>query len=278
MSNAITSTATPLDLLQKQASSLVSGLKDLVKEEETPEASPFEKFSRTPQDFETHTAKTGEVKPGLEELDKLAEPSLTKYQATKHLGRIDGFIPASIGVHGSERQIHSGDLVISTSQPGTDEIVSTRISILNEVDAQVLDPAVRDAADGPVTSLEKLAAKIDELPGISAQLNKGRLSVTSDNPTTKFTIEDHGTGLLQQMGGENVEVREAFDRFVGTTFYGQMLSAMRKTVQEPAYFHGGRAEEMFRNQLDAVLAEELTKAGNGEFSEALYQAQFNAVA
>jgi hypothetical protein len=35
---------------------------------------------------------------------------------------------------------------------------------------------------------------------------------------------------------------------------------------------------MFRNQLDAVLAEELTKAGSGEYSEALYEAQFNAVA
>lgn len=55
----------------------------------------------------------------------------------------------------------------------------------------------------------------------------------------------------------DVEARETFDQFVGETFVGQMLSALRKTTGKAAYFHGGRAEEVFREQLDQTLAKEL---------------------
>lgn len=55
--------------------------------------------------------------------------------------------------------------------------------------------------------------------------------------------------------------REVFDDFVGQTFYGQMLGAMRQSQKKPAYFHGGRAEEVFQQQLDQILAESMTKAG-----------------
>ena len=34
-----------------------------------------------------------------------------------------------------------------------------------------------------------------------------------------------------------------------------MLKAMRSTVDKPAYFHGGQAEEVFRSQLDQHLAD-----------------------
>ncbi|HEU0068949.1 MAG TPA: hypothetical protein VFQ26_06760, partial [Nitrospiraceae bacterium] len=44
-------------------------------------------------------------------------------------------------------------------------------------------------------------------------------------------------------------LREVFDEFVGQSFYQQLLGAMRKTVNKPAYFHGGRAEEVFQGQL-----------------------------
>ena len=67
------------------------------------------------------------------------------------------------------------------------------------------------------------------------------------------------------------ELREAFDRFVGTTFYGQMLSSMRKTVGKPAYFHGGRAEEVFTAQLDQQLAEQMTQATRGQVSGAMFE-------
>lgn len=69
---------------------------------------------------------------------------------------------------------------------------------------------------------------------------------------------------------EDKEVREAFDQFVGETFFGQMLKAMRKTVDKPAYFHGGQAEEMFRSQLDQMLAEKMSEASAGSFTDSMY--------
>ena len=51
---------------------------------------------------------------------------------------------------------------------------------------------------------------------------------------------------LQAADAEGGKLREAFDSFVGETFYGQMLKEMRKTVGKSAYFDGGRAEEIFR--------------------------------
>ena len=66
------------------------------------------------------------------------------------------------------------------------------------------------------------------------------------------------------------QLREAFDQFVGETFYGQMLSSMRKTLGKPAYFHGGRAEEIFQGQLDQVLGEQLAKASADSFTGPMF--------
>ncbi len=69
----------------------------------------------------------------------------------------------------------------------------------------------------------------------------------------------------------DVELKEAFQDFVGQTFFSQMLSAMRKTVDKPAYLHGGRTEEVFQSQLDQVLAEKLSDASADTFSGPMYE-------
>jgi len=71
-------------------------------------------------------------------------------------------------------------------------------------------------------------------------------------------------------GDSDPELREAFDSFVGEAFYGQMLKAMRQTVKEPAYFHGGRTEEVFREHLDQVLSQEMTKANASDFTGPMF--------
>jgi peptidoglycan hydrolase FlgJ len=58
---------------------------------------------------------------------------------------------------------------------------------------------------------------------------------------------------------QDAQVRKAFDSFVGETFFGQMLKAMRQTQTKPAYFYGGRTEEIFQQQLDQVLAGKLSR-------------------
>ena len=67
------------------------------------------------------------------------------------------------------------------------------------------------------------------------------------------------------------DLRETFDQFVGETFYGQMVKAMRKTVGKPAYFHGGRGEDVFQQQLDQLLVERITKSTSSQFTGPMFE-------
>lgn len=70
------------------------------------------------------------------------------------------------------------------------------------------------------------------------------------------------------------DVRKHFTQFVGEAFYGQMIKAMRSTVDKPAYFHGGRGEEVFQGQLDQQLATALTESSADKFTGPLFERQF----
>jgi peptidoglycan hydrolase FlgJ len=72
-------------------------------------------------------------------------------------------------------------------------------------------------------------------------------------------------------GKEQVELRQAFDSFVGETFFGQMIKAMRKSVGKPAYVHGGRAEEIFQEQLDQTLAKDMAHASADQFTGPMFE-------
>ncbi|EAQ82413.1 rod-binding protein [Blastopirellula marina] len=67
------------------------------------------------------------------------------------------------------------------------------------------------------------------------------------------------------------ELREKFDQFVGESLFGQMLKSMRKSVGKPAYFHGGRGEEVFQSQLDQLLVEKLSEASAQELSGPMFE-------
>jgi Rod binding domain-containing protein len=77
--------------------------------------------------------------------------------------------------------------------------------------------------------------------------------------------------LESAAASQSGELREVFNQFVGETFYGQMLKAMRQTVPKPAYFHGGRAEEAFQGQLDQVLAEKMSHSTADSFAQAMFE-------
>lgn len=70
------------------------------------------------------------------------------------------------------------------------------------------------------------------------------------------------------------ELREVYREFVGKTFFGQMLKSMRSSVGKPAYFHGGRAEEVFRGQLDQHLADHMTEASASKLADPMFAQQF----
>ena len=74
-----------------------------------------------------------------------------------------------------------------------------------------------------------------------------------------------------QGSGSPDELRERFTQFVGESFFGQMMKAMRSNVGKPAYFHGGRAEEVFQGQLDQKLSEHLTESSAEKFAEPMFE-------
>lgn len=67
---------------------------------------------------------------------------------------------------------------------------------------------------------------------------------------------------------------EAFDQFVGDTFFRQMLKSLRSTTGKPAFMHGGQAEEIFQSQLDELLISEMVDATRDSFSADLFEQQF----
>lgn len=66
------------------------------------------------------------------------------------------------------------------------------------------------------------------------------------------------------------ESQEAFRDFVGQTLFGQMLKSMRSTVGESAYFHGGQTEEIFQQQMDQVLVEEISDASAAQLADPMF--------
>lgn len=81
------------------------------------------------------------------------------------------------------------------------------------------------------------------------------------------------SGLLSEgsIGEGDDKVKEAFQDFVGQTFFGQMISSMRSTQGENAYFNGGRAEKIFQGQLDQVLSKELSDSSASQFADPMYK-------
>lgn len=98
-------------------------------------------------------------------------------------------------------------------------------------------------------------------------------TLAAASPTSLGLLQDRASGgeALSAADKASPELREAFTSFVGQTFYSQLLGSMRKTVDKPAYFHGGRAEEVFQGQLDQTLAEDMTKASADQFTGPMFE-------
>ncbi len=86
-------------------------------------------------------------------------------------------------------------------------------------------------------------------------------------------LRGHVATFEEQVEGAK-EARDTFRQFVGESFFGQMLKSMRSTLDKPAYFHGGQAEEAFQGQLDQVLSEEMTAASADKIADPMFRRQF----
>lgn len=96
------------------------------------------------------------------------------------------------------------------------------------------------------------------------------------NPAQLHPVKPLAPGMRtaeQELAGAN-ELKQAYTDFVGKTFYGEMLKSLRSTVDKPAYFHGGQAEEAFRSQLDQQLADHMSAASAGQLADPSFERQF----
>ena len=61
---------------------------------------------------------------------------------------------------------------------------------------------------------------------------------------------------------ERARLREASEQLVATAFVMPMLAKMRDSTLGSDMFHGGQAEDMFNQQLDTLLSEEIVRGSN----------------
>ena len=95
----------------------------------------------------------------------------------------------------------------------------------------------------------------------------GRESIAAES----IGAESIGAEKVPAVASDGEEMRKAFQDFVGQTLFGQMISSMRSTQEDAAYFNGGRAEKIFQGQLDQILSEELSEAGAASISDPMYK-------
>jgi hypothetical protein len=62
------------------------------------------------------------------------------------------------------------------------------------------------------------------------------------------------------------EFKQKFAEVFGETMYGVMFKALRESANKSVYFNGGRAEQIFGQQLDQLLAEKMARRDASKFN------------
>jgi peptidoglycan hydrolase FlgJ len=115
---------------------------------------------------------------------------------------------------------------------------------------------------GRVTGDEEGAAQAAEL--------ENNLRNLAESTTDAEPSELEGLSKARS-GKEEEPLREAFQNFVGQTFFSQMITSLRSTQEGSKYFNGGQAEKIFQGQLDQLLSEEITKASASQISDPMFR-------
>lgn len=70
---------------------------------------------------------------------------------------------------------------------------------------------------------------------------------------------------------KHAALKDAFQDFVGQTYFGQMIKSLRSAQDGAAYLNGGRAEEIFQGQFDQMLSEHLSEASAQSIADPMFQ-------
>ena len=68
----------------------------------------------------------------------------------------------------------------------------------------------------------------------------------------------------------HTRLREAINQTIGSVFFGPLLKTMRSSPLKSTVGHGGRGEDIFRAQLDGILAERAGTATQYELGDVLF--------
>jgi Rod binding domain-containing protein len=97
------------------------------------------------------------------------------------------------------------------------------------------------------------------------------MNAVASLPSTDRVAAHFSTSAAEKTPkAKDVETKEAFQQFVGETFYGMMLKQMRESVEQGPYMHGGQGEAIFQQQFDQILVERMSEASAHTFSEPMY--------
>lgn len=92
-----------------------------------------------------------------------------------------------------------------------------------------------------------------------------------------FSANKPAAGALRSLAADGNapqgkdEAREAFEQFVGETFFSQMIQSMRTSVGKAPYFHGGQGEEIFQKHLDQQFSQQMAKVSSEEIAEPMFK-------
>ncbi|WDQ16814.1 rod-binding protein [Rhodopirellula sp. P2] len=108
------------------------------------------------------------------------------------------------------------------------------------------------------------SSRLSSLQTPSAQLGPSAESKSALDALANSSSKEPGTEEAEPL-------KEAFGDFVGQTLFGSMLSTMRESVGKPAYFHGGRTEEVFQQQMDQHLVEAMSDASADTIANPMFE-------
>jgi len=94
-------------------------------------------------------------------------------------------------------------------------------------------------------------------------------AIGSNVPDSAWTLPVSPTPPGQD--AKSQALRRNFNDFVGQTLFGEMLKSMRKSVPKSQYFHGGRGEQVFQQQLDQILAEKMSRTSAEKLSDPMFE-------
>lgn len=98
----------------------------------------------------------------------------------------------------------------------------------------------------------------------SSLVNDANQRLQQPNQTADFKASLRSASAA----GED-KLMQVADQLVSTAFVQPLLSQLRNDPFKSEMFHGGRAEEIFGQQLDTILSERVTSSSNFGISEAV---------